>query len=359
MSKQKSVTTYSISTYDVDLISLRLFDETPQFSFVAKFNLDVLKFLKDEGYVIAARVKYASNNDYMSPFSAAVLDKADDSDYAMYVSKEKKSLVSISYSEKKSLKMTFYELSEPALIEREKEFNKFKYVENHSKQMGLLAHKSHGTRVEWYDLDDMELDLELNYGKHFKEEVHAEIVRKLNDRDHGLYLFHGVPGTGKTTYIKYLATTLDKKFIFIPQSHASSLDGPSLIALLTSNPNAILVLEDAETLIYSREIGDNPVISTILNLSDGIIGSLLKTSIILTYNTAHNKIDEAITRKGRLCVEHEFGPLSVEDANALAEHLKVDKEIKEPTTLGDIYNLADVTFHAKPKKKKPIGFGEK
>lgn len=358
MDKTKQLLTYNISTYDVDLVSLRRFGETPQFSFVRKFNLDILDALKEKGYEIVARVKYASNNDYMNPFSAAVMDKADDSDYAMYVCETRKSSVGVTYSEKKSLKLTFYELSEEALIEREKEFADFKYVENHSKQMGLLAHKGHGTRVEWYDLDDLKLDLELNYGKHFKENVHTEIVRKMNDRDHGLYLFHGNPGTGKTTYIKYLANTLDKKFIFIPQSHASSLDGPSLISLLTNNPNSILVLEDAETLIYSREVGDNPVISTILNLSDGIIGSLLKTSIILTYNTAHNKIDEAITRKGRLCVEHEFGPLSVEDANALAKHLNVEQVITEPTTLGDIYNLADTTFHAKAKQKKRIGFGE-
>jgi len=67
----------------------------------------------------------------------------------------------------------------------------------------------------------------------------------------GLVLLHGLPGTGKSTYIRHLVSLLKKRVIFLPLSIASRLDTPHVLPLLIQNPNSILVIEDAEELLTS------------------------------------------------------------------------------------------------------------
>lgn len=349
---------YELSSYELDIIGIKLFGEVPRYTFVHQYDKKILKEIIDTGYTIHARTINYSQRDYDNKFDASIWDRADAADYALYINKEEKSMVAITI-DKKTIRCTFYEQDEERLLERKRKYKSLVYKEDHNKQMGLLVNKSFGVRIDWYDLPETKVDVALNYGKHFAENVHPEIVRKLSEKGSGLYLFHGPPGTGKTTYIKHLANTLNKKFVFIPHSQALDLDGPSLLSLLASNIDSVLVLEDAEALLEDREISNNFAISTILNLSDGIVGSLLKTSIILTYNTSENKIDKAISRKGRLCVDHLFDSLTTEEAQALAASLGIEEEIIEPMTLGDVYNMTDNTFQQEVVPKKKIaGFSK-
>ena len=50
----------------------------------------------------------------------------------------------------------------------------------------------------------------------------------------GLVLLHGLPGTGKTSYIRYLIRQLDKEVIFIPPNMAYALTNPDFIKLFDS-----------------------------------------------------------------------------------------------------------------------------
>ena len=63
------------------------------------------------------------------------------------------------------------------------------------------------------DLPD-NINVELNYGSKFVE-VEKEIVKRLSENNKGLYMFHGPPGTGKSTFLKYLTTQVKKDFIYI------------------------------------------------------------------------------------------------------------------------------------------------
>lgn len=212
--------------------------------------------------------------------------------------------------------------------------------------------------------DDM--DLELNYGKKFIE-IHETITQRLLEKASGLYMFHGAPGTGKTTYIKYLAGKIDRNFIYIPTNMLEYFTSdPNSLSVLLKKPNSILVLEDAEKAILKREGGGNSSsVSSLLNLSDGIMSDIMKTAIILTYNCSKQDIDEALRRKGRLQADYEFGLLSKEDAIALAESLNypkevIDEEIKNEMSLADIYNLkTKVDFYEqKAKTDRIIGFAK-
>ena len=210
------------------------------------------------------------------------------------------------------------------------------------------------------------IDIELNYGNKFVE-IEREIIKRMNENDNGIYMFHGKPGTGKSTFLKYLTTKVDKDFIYIPATMLESFTtNPHTLSSLLQKKNSVLILEDAEKIITKRlgDSQDSSAVTSLLNLSDGILGDILKCPIILTYNCSQNDIDDALKRKGRLQVNYEFGALPIEDAKKLAKHLKFsDKEIEEKITkemsLAEIYNLTKTTEMGEEKKEtKVIGFGK-
>jgi SpoVK/Ycf46/Vps4 family AAA+-type ATPase len=184
-------------------------------------------------------------------------------------------------------------------------------------------------------------------------------LEKIKNKNQGIIIAYGGSGNGKTSYIKYLSQQLDKLFIFIPTNQLDILTSPSILTVLLEHPKSILILEDAEKALISRDENENAsLVSTILNIADGILGSMLQTLLIVTFNTEKRNIDPAIYRKGRLLIEWEFEKLSVENSLKLAKHLGKDENlIKEEMSLADIYNLDEKTFH-KEKTNKRIGFSK-
>lgn len=209
--------------------------------------------------------------------------------------------------------------------------------------------------TEEYDLFVPETDIEINYGSNFLK-VHEVIKNTLNKKNgKGIILLHGDPGTGKTSYIKYLTSLIkEKDVLFVPPSMAEMLSEPSIIPFLMDHKNSILIIEDAERVIADREGNGSPAgVSNILNLTDGILGDCLNIQIVATFNMKREKIDPALLRKGRLIAEHKFENLSVEDTNKLLKHLNKDIISDVGLSLADIYNI-DVEVH-KTKTKSKIG----
>lgn len=212
------------------------------------------------------------------------------------------------------------------------------------------------------------IDLELNYGSKFTE-IDKTIKERLTSSKGGLFMFHGPPGTGKTTYIKYLAGQINRDFIYIPTTMIENFTSdPNCLNILIQKTNCIIILEDAEKAIMKRHGDgmDSSAVSSLLNLSDGILSDILKTSVILTYNCPKNEIDSALRRKGRLQVDYEFTQLNVKDSKKLAKHLKHSKKtidsIDNPMSVADIYNLEkEVDLNEEKHEEKierVIGFGK-
>lgn len=200
-----------------------------------------------------------------------------------------------------------------------------------------------------------ELDIDKSYNLDFTET--NQIIHDSMQEDHaGLILLHGVPGTGKTSYIKYLINSFqDKTFIFIQNEFVSELLNPNFVSFLLDNKNAILVIEDAEKVIMSRESNnENSVVSTILQLTDGLFSDYLNIKIICTFNTSLEKIDKALLRKGRMIAYHDFKALSVEKSNALLIEKGYAPQNKN-MTLAEIHNVKNKDFNQEDSKS--IGFG--
>lgn len=234
---------------------------------------------------------------------------------------------------------------------------KFVRRERVTHNISFIIDEGRGLRCVELPNKKPELDLKSHYNDEMLH-VHSRLVKKLSkDEDKGLVLLHGTPGTGKSTYIRYLIHHLKKRVIFMPSKMASSMDAPSMMTFLIDYRNSILIIEDAEDLIRSRENAPAAGISTLLNLTDGVLGESLCIQVICTFNTRLANIDSALLRKGRLIQSYEFGALSLEKTRKLLVRLGENpSQATEGMTLADIYFLHESNQIAKSNDSGAIGF---
>jgi len=212
------------------------------------------------------------------------------------------------------------------------------------------------TRFDTEDVrtEYLKIDLGNQYNDDFKA-VKERIDKSINTKESGLILLYGKPGTGKTTYIKSLISEHDKSnFIFIQNEFVKSLLDPDFISFLLQQRNAILIIEDAEKVITSREqLREDSVVSTILQLTDGLFSDYLNIKVICTFNTSLSKIDTALLRKGRMLAKYEFDKLTLQKTNQLLATLNLPASEK-PLSVSDVFNMNQTT-HDNINKTK-IGF---
>lgn len=220
----------------------------------------------------------------------------------------------------------------------------------------VLSLDDGGFRTQVVDIEPTDADLAVNYNDSIQE-VDRIIQRSIEEKNSGLILLHGIPGTGKTTYIKTLVTRNKKeKFIFIPNDFVDEMLKPSFITFLITQKDSILVIEDAESVILSREQTQNKsVVSTVLQITDGLFSDYLNIKVICTFNTDVSKIDKALFRKGRMIAFYEFGELTDDKALALTGLPSVT-DLPAAKTLAELYNRQDRSFDETGRKQK-IGFG--
>ncbi len=250
---------------------------------------------------------------------------------------------------KYDLFLEFYELLKPYMY-------KIK-VNKTIPRINLLSKQNNQLVTKKFDLKPIKIDLELNYGTGFKF-INNNLIKDINIKGKsGIYIFNGEPGGGKTTYIKYLLTQIKKEVIYIPSHMTQILSDPDFIGFIENNKDCVLVIEDADNFIKSREDEYNttPAISNLLNIGDGILGSCFNIDIILTFNTDIKNIDTALLRKGRLKYRHEFKKLTISDSQRLIDKLKINYKVTEDMTLAEIYNINDENGNIKKVRNK-IGF---
>lgn len=205
-------------------------------------------------------------------------------------------------------------------------------------EINLIVKSIDGMELKAMEIKRTNLNLDLFYEDDFKET--DEIIRKrLNQKkDKGIVLLHGLPGTGKTTYLRYLVGKIKKRVLFLSPSVAGNLMNPDFIDLLIDNPDSVLVIEDAENIIMDRKFNAGSAVSNLLNISDGLLADFLNVQIICTFNSSVAYIDSALMRKGRLIAKYEFGKLCLAKARQLNNHFGFDTTIHQPMTIAEIAN---------------------
>ena len=119
-------------------------------------------------------------------------------------------------------------------------------------EINLISQGKSGLVLKQVEVKRTKLDLDLFYEDDFKK-VNEIICKRISrDKDKGIVLLHGLPGTGKTTYLRYLIGKIKKRVLFVSPSVAGDITSPEFIELLVNNLNSVLIIEDAENVIIDR-----------------------------------------------------------------------------------------------------------
>lgn len=221
------------------------------------------------------------------------------------------------------------------------------------------AFKKAENLIRWvYSLKGDFINVPLNYRKGVNSAYpwlnrpYEDYVRDYLEDDASILILIGPPGTGKTTLIKNIIhqsgggarVTYDQRI----------LEGDDFFANFIDSEDDILVMEDADAFLASRQDG-NTMMHKFLNVSDGLISAAGKKMIFSTNLPNIADIDEALLRAGRCYDIVQFRELTRKEALAVLIEAKSSRELPD----GSSFTLANV-FSAQPSAgtapSRKVGF---
>jgi hypothetical protein len=160
------------------------------------------------------------------------------------------------------------------------------------------------------------------------------IVDDLHSKDPmgRVIILDGPAGTGKSHMIRGILMDAPKAmFVIVPPNMVASIGGPELIPLLLRTKEdygkkgpIVLVLEDADQCLAPRQADNMSSISSILNLGDGLLGSIFDVRILATTNAKAKELDEGIIRDMRLSKQISIQPHGYDKADRIYKRLLKD-----------------------------------
>jgi hypothetical protein len=188
---------------------------------------------------------------------------------------------------------------------------------------------------------------------------HAVAEMGLSSPSGRLVLLIGPAGTGKSFVVRALVHELRKtcSFVLVPPHLLAELSTPAFLPALFAHAEEVdlpivVVLEDADECLVRRERDNIAALSTLLNLSDGILGAALDLRIVATTNARNLELDPAILRSGRLLEHIAVGPLPAAQCKAVFTRLL--PEAREALVSdGSDHSLAWVYAQARQAGWKP------
>ena len=192
-----------------------------------------------------------------------------------------------------------------------------------------------------------------------------------------LAIFNGPPGTGKTYLLRSLIGQIkDCLVVLLPSKLVGEIDSPALITLLaeekaeygTFDPEGngkqplpiLFIIEDADACLVPRQSDNVLTISSLLNYTDGILGTMLDLRVIATTNQEEIEFDEALTRPGRLCRHVYIGALPPAQASEVYKRLSggKEKQYKKAVSLAQVYADVNGGYENNEVPKSVLGFGQ-
>lgn len=145
------------------------------------------------------------------------------------------------------------------------------------------------------------------------------------------YILHGLPGTGKTSLIKAIASEFNMNICVV---NINSVSDSSLEEALSTAPdNSIILIEDFDSSPVTKDRDEKQskgsgeklsflTLTGLLNSLDGIVP--MDNNIVFMTTNHLDKIDPALTRKGRVDYILEMNELSPETIKKHSEFLYPD-----------------------------------
>ena len=166
------------------------------------------------------------------------------------------------------------------------------------------------------------------------------------DEARRLLLWHGEPGTGKTSAIRALLHAwrdwADGVIVTDPEALLQS--GKYLRRTMLDADDdrwQLMVLEDAESLLHKGSGGRG--MAKLLNLADGLLGQGLRFLFLITTNEPLVAVHPALVRPGRCLARVEFGPLTAGQAAGI-----LGRPVERAMTLAEVMATKPVSVQAEP-----------
>jgi len=183
----------------------------------------------------------------------------------------------------------------------------------------------------------------LYFSNNEKEEVIEHIDRFNNHKDFYesrqiLYktgiLLYGNPGTGKSSFVKSLATKYGRSIINVNIATLQNIDLNSLAQSIVVDDRReyIVLFEDIDTLFLNRtdsdlRVSENLVINKLLQFLDS---NSSPTNVIFIATTNHiERLDEALLREGRFDLKVEVQPLKRKEAVLFGKSFELSDDVIE------------------------------
>lgn len=117
------------------------------------------------------------------------------------------------------------------------------------------------------------------------------------------YLFHGPPGTGKTSLIRAIASFYNKH-LQVVNLNKGMTDDKLQNSFGAVRPNSIVVFEDLDRMMAKTDEGDHVTMAGLLNALDGLL--FKEGTIVIATSNDISKLDKALLRPGRFDQQFEI-----------------------------------------------------
>lgn len=224
-----------------------------------------------------------------------------------------------------------------------------------------------GSEITWYHLNrrggydsttiglDIPEVVENEYYPFLKDSIHEptgveDYYDQYINSSSSILLLMGPAGVGKTSFVRNMIK-LREMHPAISYDPKIMLSENFLVEFITNNDHDLLVIEDADVLLSSREFEGNAEMNKFLNIGDGLIKFPRKKIIFTTNILSTSKIDEALIRPGRCFDIVHFRALTFSEANAAASKMGLDALTEERD-----YPISEIFNRKSHKPKKRMGF---